>query len=115
MWTCQKCERNFKTRNQSHMCAIVSIDDLFIGKPDNLLIAFDALLVGVIDWHPGNVGATKKAIVFAKEKAWLIVKPMSKLLDIKFYSKEKFDHHLISKSNFAMKKMGLSYSYLGSR
>lgn len=62
------------------MCAIVNIDDLFSGKPTNLLIAFDALLVGVIDWEPCSVGATKKAVVFAKEKAWLIVKPMSKLL-----------------------------------
>ena len=104
MWNCPKCERNFKTRNQSHMCAIVSIDDLFAGKPDDLLMAFDALLVGVIDWNPCSVGATRKAIFFAKEKAWLIVKPMSKQLDIKFYSKEKFHHHLISKSNFAMKK-----------
>lgn len=104
MWTCPKCERNFKSTNQSHMCAIVNIDDLFIGRPTNLLEAFDALLVGVIDWEPCSVGATKKAIVFAKEKAWLIVKPMSKLLDIKFYSKEKIQHHLIAKSNFTMKK-----------
>ena len=50
MWTCPKCERNFKSTNQSHICAIVNIDDLFLGKPNNLLGAFDALLIGVIDW-----------------------------------------------------------------
>jgi len=45
---------------------------LFDGKPEALLLAFDKLLIAVIDWDPCSVGATKKAIVFAKEKAWLI-------------------------------------------
>lgn len=100
MWICPNCERTFKSPNQSHSCVKTTIDDLFKGKPDDLLLAFDALLIGVIDWEPCSVGATNKAIVFAKEKAWLIVRPMSKELDIKFYDKEKIDHALINKTTF---------------
>jgi len=97
MWTCPVCERNFKNNNQSHMCARVDIDDLFDGKPDDLLLAFDKILISVIDWSPCSVGATKKAIVFAKEKAWMVVRPMTKMLDITLISSKKLESNLIKK------------------
>ncbi len=100
MWTCPKCERNFKSTNQSHMCTTTTIDDIFIGKPDDLLLAFDKILVGVIDWEPCSVGASTKSIVFTKEKAWLIVRPMAKELDVKFYYPEVLNHPLIKKTSF---------------
>lgn len=97
MWTYPNCERNFKTRNQSHSCGTKTIDDLFAGKPDHLILAFDALLINVIDWEPCSVGVATHAIVFTKEKAWLIVKPMQKELDLKFYYPERIQHHLLKK------------------
>ena len=97
MWTCPKCERRFKTTNQSHMCTDKTIDDIFEGRPDNLVLAFDKILATVIDWEPCSVGASTKSIVFTKEKAWLIVKPMSKLLDVKFYHPDKLSHRYIKK------------------
>ena len=105
MWTCPNCERNFKSANQWHMCTNKTIDDLFEGRPDNLILAFDALLVGVIDWEPCSVGPSTKSIVFAKEKAWLIVRPMTKELDLKFYYPEKIEHRLIRKTSHYGKKV----------
>jgi len=98
MWTCPKCERNFKSNNQSHMCSSNTIDDIFQGKSENLIHAFDQVLISVIDWEPCSVGASTKSIVFTKEKAWLIAKPMAKELDLKFYYSEKIDHPLIKKT-----------------
>lgn len=98
MWTCSKCERNFKSVNQSHMCSTNTIDDIFEGVAENLVLAFDQVLINVIDWEPCSVGASTKSIVFTKEKAWLIVKPMAKQLDIKFYHSEKIEHPLIKKT-----------------
>jgi len=98
MWTCPKCERNFKSNNQSHMCSSNTIDDIFEGKSENLIHAFDQVLISVIDWEPCSVGASTKSIVFTKEKAWLIVKPMAKVLDVKFYCSERIDHPLIKKT-----------------
>jgi len=99
MWTCPKCDRNFKGTNQSHMCTSKTIDDIFEGKPIDLALAFDELLINVIDWEPCSVGNSVKAIIFAKEKAWLIVKPMSKQLDIKFYLTETLQHPLVVKNS----------------
>lgn len=98
MWTCPKCNRNFKSTNQSHMCSDKSIDDILEGRPDNLIMAFDKILISVIDWEPCSVGASTKSIVFAKEKAWLIVKPLTRELDVKFYYPEKISHRHIVKT-----------------
>lgn len=88
MWECPKCERVFKTTNQSHSCGQKTLDDLFENRPDNLILTFDKLLVTVMDWEPNSVGAAVNAIVFTNKKAWLIVKPMTKELDVKFYHDE---------------------------
>ncbi|MFK7936729.1 MAG: DUF5655 domain-containing protein [Saprospiraceae bacterium] len=97
MWTCSKCERVFKITNQSHYCNEATIDTIFAGKPDILVHTFDELLVKVIDWEPNNVGVAKHAIVFTNKKAWLIVKPMSKELDVKFYCDEAIRHPRVKK------------------
>ena len=104
MWTCPKCDRNFKSSNQWHMCTDKTIDELFEGKPDRLIVAFDKLLVSVIDWEPCSVGMSTKSIVFSKEKAWLIVRPMSKELDLKFYYSEVIQSPRIKKSSLWGKK-----------
>ncbi len=95
MWTCPNCERQFKTTNQSHTCGNVSIDDLFEGRPDDLVLAFDRLLALVVDWEPISIGTAKHTIVLTNRKAWLIVKPMRKELDIKFYYQEALESDLL--------------------
>lgn len=98
MWMCPKCNRNFKSVNQSHMCSSNTIDDIFKDSPDHIVHAFDQVLINVIDWEPCSVGASTKSIVFTKEKAWLIAKPLTKELDLKFYYSEKIEHSLIKKT-----------------
>lgn len=86
MWKCSKCQRSFRVTNQSHMCNNITIEDIFAGKPDEVHLAFDDVLLAVMDWQPNEVGAAAKAVVFTNKRAWLIVRPMSKLLELSFYS-----------------------------
>ena len=44
MWKCPRCERMFKTKNQSHSCVKQDIGIFFENRPDNLVIAFDSLI-----------------------------------------------------------------------
>ena len=97
MWQCPRCERLFKTTNQSHSCVQQDMGLLFEGKPDQLVIAFDALMTAVLNWEPNHVGSSKNAIVFTNKKAWLIVKPMTKELDVKFYYAEPIEAPEIKK------------------
>lgn len=52
-----------------------------------------------MDWEPNFVGAAQKAVVFTNKKAWLIVKPMAKQLDVAFYTNEPLNHPAIFKSS----------------
>jgi hypothetical protein len=104
MWTCPRCERQFKTKNQSHSCVNTTIDELFANRPDNLILAFDQVLSKVIDWEPTTVGTSKNTIIFTNKKAWLIIKPMTRELDIKFYYHEPLQSAIIKKTNSWGKK-----------
>ncbi|SEQ14881.1 hypothetical protein SAMN05444359_10668 [Neolewinella agarilytica] len=98
MWTCPKCQRSFRITNQSHMCNDLTVEDLFAGKPDDLQLAFDDVLLAVMDWQPNDVGAAAKAVVFTNTRAWLIVRPMSKLLELSFYTDSILSGPMIHKS-----------------
>lgn len=107
MWTCPKCERRFKNENQAHYCVDVTIDELFEGKPDNLILAFDKVLLDVYEFGDIGVGTSKNTVIFASVKAFLIVRPMSKMLDLKFY----FDKELHSPKIHQSGKYGKKYYY----
>ena len=85
-WVCPNCERELLKENQTHYCARVSIDSLFKGKPDELVLVFDKLLAEVADWKDVIVSTTPNCIVFVHRKTFLVIRPMQKVLDIKFYS-----------------------------
>lgn len=86
MWTCPKCERDLKNPNQWHNCVKVSIDSLFEGKAEELTFVFEKLLSEIVDWKDVAVSATKNCIVFVHNQTFLIIRPMKKELDLKFYS-----------------------------
>lgn len=100
MWTCPKCERELKNPNQWHNCVKVSIDSLFESKAEELAFVFDKLLSEIIDWDNVVVSATKNCIVFVHKQTFLIVRPMKKELDLKFYTETEQEEEPVVKSNF---------------
>ncbi|MFC4231804.1 DUF5655 domain-containing protein [Parasediminibacterium paludis] len=100
MWTCPKCERELRNPNQWHNCVKVSIDSLFEGKAEELVFVFDRLLSEIVDWDNVVVSATKNCIVFVHHQTFLIIKPMKKVLDLKFYSATHQEEDPIVKSIF---------------
>lgn len=86
-WICPKCERELPKPEQRHYCARVSLDSLFAGRPAELVVVFDKILAEVADWEGVLVGTTPNCIVFTRRLTFLVIRPMKKELDIKFYSK----------------------------
>lgn len=86
-WICPKCEREFPKAEQRHYCARVSLDSLFAGRPAELVLVFDKLLAEVADWDGVLIGTTPNCIVFTHRLTFLVIRPMKKELDIKFYTK----------------------------
>ncbi|MDN4165532.1 DUF5655 domain-containing protein [Cytophagales bacterium LB-30] len=74
-----------------HYCKEVAIDDIFLQKPDAIVLAFDRLLQALADWEEVEISATKNCVVFFRNKTFLVVKPLTKCLEIKFYAKEPIE------------------------
>lgn len=98
MYTCPKCERTLRNPKQWHNCVKVNIDSLFEGKAEELVFVFDKLLSEIVDWDQVEVSATKNCIVFVQHQTFLIIRPMRRQLDLKFYSETQQENDLIIKS-----------------
>jgi Domain of unknown function (DUF5655) len=79
------------------MCTTKTIDDLFANRPDNVVLAFESVLNVTMDWEPQSIGASVNTVIFTNKKAWLIVRPMTKELDLKFYYSEPLDNGMVFK------------------
>lgn len=90
-WKCPQCDRTLKNANQWHCCINQDIDNLFIGKPKELMFAFDKILSVVVDFENVEISATKNCVVFFKTQTFLVIKPMKKELNIKFYLSEPYN------------------------
>lgn len=84
-WTCPKCKREFFGKNQAHFCSEHTIEDILEGKAPGIILAFDALLLGVAEWEPQTIGAGKSAIIFNNGKAYMIVRALKTALDVTFF------------------------------
>jgi hypothetical protein len=85
-WTCPKCERDLPWTDYRHYCKRVSLDSLLEGRSEELVLVFDKILAEVADWPKVLISTTPNCIVFYRRKAFLVIRPMKKWLDIKFYS-----------------------------
>ncbi|MGV3704543.1 MAG: DUF5655 domain-containing protein [Arcticibacter sp.] len=81
-----KCDRELPWKDYRHYCQRVSLDSLFEGRSPELVLAFDKVLAEVADWEKVLVGVTPNCIVFTRRVGFLVIRPMKKWLDIKFYS-----------------------------
>jgi hypothetical protein len=50
------------------------------------VLVFDKLLAEVADWDGVLVGTTPNCIVFTRRLTFLVIRPLKKELDLKFYS-----------------------------
>ena len=89
MWTCPTCERDLLRENQWHICVKADLDSLFAGKPKELEYIFDKILAEVVEWDGVIVSNTQKCVLFVHRQTFLVIRPMSKFLDLQFYSKEE--------------------------
>lgn len=88
---CPSCKRVLRAVNAYHYCKEVAIDDLFIKKSDEIILAFDRLLEQMATLKDVEISATKNCVVFVRNKTFVVAKPMTKFLEIKFYASEAIE------------------------
>jgi len=94
---CPKCHRPLSRANAWHYCVEVDIDSLFLDKPDSVVLAFDTIFQQVSGWEDSAYSATKNCIVFIHNKTYLVLKPMKKWLEVKFFSDTPIDEERLHK------------------
>lgn len=97
MITCPKCNRPIRHQHAWHYCQAVDMNDLFVNKPDEVVLAFDSILSEVEGWENVGVSATKNCIVFLHNLTFLVLKPMRQWLEVKFFSHTVIDDDRIHK------------------
>ncbi|WP_146202938.1 DUF5655 domain-containing protein [Pedobacter paludis] len=103
-WTCPDCDRELPWKDYRHYCRRVDLDSLFVGRSAELVLAFDKILAEVSCWPGVLIGVTPNCIVFTRRVGFLIIRPMKKELDIKFYSAVAHPEKPVAKSAASGKK-----------
>lgn len=98
MWTCPKCQRPFRRPSPWHICNEKSVDDIFADSPDNVLMAFDDVLLATAEWEPNSIAAGRHAVMFSNVQVWLVLRPFKKWLDVSFYTEAAIPRAFLHKS-----------------
>ena len=94
---CPNCKRVLRSVNAWHYCLEKSIDELFVDKTDEVVLAFDKIYQYFVDWEEVEISATKNCVVFLRNKTFLVIKPMKKWLEVKFYAPEVIEDDTLHK------------------
>lgn len=87
MWTCPKCKRQFKHRNQDHSCGFFTVEDVF-GKYPETMQLFDRVKQLITGFGDIKVTPVKNAVMFSVQTNFLVLKPHRSYLTIEFTSTE---------------------------
>lgn len=85
MWTCPKCKREFKNRNQDHTCGIFTIESVFEKYSDTFPL-FEKIRNTVSTFGDVKVTAVKNAIMFSVQTNFLVLKPHNGFMGVEFTS-----------------------------
>ena len=84
MWTCPKCNRQFRNTNQDHSCQVTDPESHFLHKQPGVFATFEKLQHEVLKFEGARIISVKNAILFQAKSNFLAVKPKKAILDIEF-------------------------------
>jgi hypothetical protein len=96
MWTCPKCKREFKNRNQDHTCGIFTIESVF-EKQSNVFLLFKKINTIISSFGDVKVTAVKNAIMFSVQTSFVVLKPHKNYLGVEFTSTHSYNEFPIER------------------
>lgn len=89
MWSCPKCQRKFKHKNQDHSCQVRPLREHFSGKPEALEHVVRLILREVQSFGEVRISSVKHAILVAAESTFLAIKVKKDRVEIEFLLPEE--------------------------
>jgi hypothetical protein len=97
LWTCPRCRRRFKNRNQAHSCGQFSVEQLLEGKPPEMVELYDSLAELVSRCGDVVVAPTKTRVLFKVRTVFATVAVANNRLDLVFVLGRRLRHRRIKK------------------
>ena len=98
LWTCPRCRRQFKNRNQAHSCGQFSVEQLLDGKPLDVVELYDRLAELVLRCGEVVVAPTKTRVLFKVRTVFASVAVANNWLDLVFVLGRRLKHRRIKKA-----------------
>lgn len=81
LWRCERCERKFANKNQSHFCGRHDLEAHFVGKPVELRAIYEAVLRQIKQFGPVTVLPEKTRIAFQVRMSFAQLTPRKRWVD----------------------------------
>ena len=97
-WSCPKCKRIFKHKNQWHSCVRIEAENHFSDKDPNVKKMYEKIVREVRKFGEVNVSPVKSSIMLKSKGTFVAIKPKLGSLDIEFFAEEEINDYPILKS-----------------
>jgi Domain of unknown function (DUF5655) len=98
VWTCPRCRRQFKNRNQAHSCGQFTVEQLLDGRPPEIVDLYDRFVELVLRCGEAVVAPTKTRILFKVRTVFATVAVANNWLDLVFVLGRRLKHRRITKA-----------------
>jgi hypothetical protein len=98
LWTCLRCRRQFKNRNQAHSCGLFTVEQLLDGKPQEIVELYEQLDNLIRRCGEVLVAPTKTRVLFKLRTVFASVAVSKNWLDVVFVLGRRQQHRRIKKA-----------------
>ncbi|SRR5579871_5210027 len=98
LWTCPRCRRQFKNRNQLHSCGQFTVEQLLDGKPQEIVELYEQLDCLIGSCGEVAVAPTKTRVLFKVRTVFVTVAVSKNWLDVQFVLGRRLKHRRIKKA-----------------
>ena len=98
LWTCPRCRRQFKNRNQAHSCGQFTVEQLLDGKPQEVVKLYERIDSLIGSYGDVVVAPTKTRVLFKVRTVFATVAVSKNWLDVVFVLGRRLTHCRIKKA-----------------
>jgi hypothetical protein len=98
LWTCPRCRRQFKNRNQAHSCGQYTVEQLLDGKPSDMVELYERFAELVLRCGEVLVAPTKTRILFKVRTVFATAAITRNWLDVLVVLGRRLKHRRIKKA-----------------
>jgi hypothetical protein len=98
LWTCPRCRRQFKNRNQAHSCGQFTVEQLLDGKPQEIVELYEQLDRLIGSCGEVVVTPTKTRVLFKVRTVFATAAVSENWLDVVFVLGRRLKHRRIKRA-----------------